>query len=99
MVSGWSSSSAQTRPSHRPAEALSSNGMNRYRRGQLVCLTANEWLKARQLADSYWLYVVWDPTTPNHELIPVPDPGHRLEHLAREVRSVSHIELPAPALR
>ena len=69
------------------------------RRGQPVRMTANEWLKARQLADSYWLYVVWDPTTVNHELIHVPDPGHRLEHVAREVRLLSHIELPAEAIR
>ena len=62
-------------------------------------LAANEWLKARQLADSYWLYVVWDPTTPARELIHVPDPGHRLEHVAREVRLLSHIELPAEAIR
>ena len=68
------------------------------RRGQPVRMTANEWLKARQLADSYWLYVVWDPTTPDHELVPIPDPGHRLAHLAREVRSLSHVELPAEAI-
>ena len=69
------------------------------RRGQPVRMTANEWLKARQLADSYWLYVVWDPTTPARELIHVPDPGHRLEHVAREVRSVSHMELTSEALQ
>jgi hypothetical protein len=64
-----------------------------------VRLTANEWLKSRQLADSYWLYVVWYPTTPSHELVYLPDPGHRLEHVAREVRLLSHIELPAEAIR
>ena len=61
-------------------------------------VTANEWLKAFQLADGYWLYVVWDPTTPNHELIHIPDPRHRLEHVAREVRSLSHVELPADVI-
>lgn len=68
------------------------------RRGQPVRMTANEWLKARQLGDTYWLYVVWDPTSPDPELVPIPDPGHRLEHVAREVRTVSHIELPAEAI-
>ena len=34
----------------------------------------------------------------NHELVHLPDPGHRLEHVAREVRSVSHIELSAEAI-
>lgn len=49
-------------------------------------------------ADSYWLYVVWGPTTPNHELAYLPDPGHQLELAAREVRLLSHIELPAEAI-
>ncbi len=65
--------------------------------GQPVRLTINEWLKARQLGESYWLYVVWNPTT-TPELVPVPNPGHRLEHLAREVSAVSHIEIPPEAI-
>lgn len=69
------------------------------KRGQPVRLTINEWLKARQLGESYWLYVVWDPTSSAPELVPVPDPGHRLEYVAREVRSVSHMEIPALAIR
>ena len=67
--------------------------------GQPVRLTVNEWLKARQLAESYWLYVVWNPTSLSRELVTVVDPGHRLEHLAQEVRAVSHFELPADAVR
>ena len=31
------------------------------KRGQTIRLTTNEWYKAVQLGDSYWLYVVWDP--------------------------------------
>ena len=30
-------------------------------RGQPIRLTTNEWYKATQLGDSYWLYVVWNP--------------------------------------
>lgn len=67
--------------------------------GQPVRLTVNEWLKARQLAESYWLYVVWNPTGADRELVTVANPGHRLEHLAQEVRAVSHVELPAAAVR
>ena len=67
--------------------------------GQSVRITVNEWLKARQLAESYWLYVVWNPTGADRELVTVADPGHRLEHLAQEVRAVSHIELSATAVR
>jgi hypothetical protein len=69
------------------------------KRGQPVRLTINEWLKSRQLGESYWLYVVWDPTGAAPELVAVPDPGHRLEYIAREVRSVSHMEIPAQAIR
>jgi hypothetical protein len=28
---------------------------------QPIRLTTNEWFKATQLGDTYWLYVVWDP--------------------------------------
>ena len=62
-------------------------------------LTINEWLKARQLGQSYWLYVVWNPTGTAPELVTVQNPGQRLEHVAREVSAVSHIELPAEAIR
>ncbi len=79
----------------RPVRRIEVKGRER---GQPVRLTVNEWLKARQLGESYWLYVVWDPTHPQYELVTVQNPGHRLEHLAREVRSVSHIELSAEAV-
>ncbi len=68
------------------------------KRGEPVRLTTNEWLKARQLADSYYLYVVWDPKTAGAAPLIVQDPGHRLEHAAREVRALSHIEIPAEAI-
>jgi hypothetical protein len=67
-------------------------------RGQPIRLTTNEWLKARQLAQSYFLYVVWDPKMPGAVPVIVQDPGHTLEHAAREVRAVSHIEVPAEAI-
>jgi hypothetical protein len=68
------------------------------RRDQPVRLTVNEWLKARQLGESYWLYVVWDASGPAPELARVQNAGHCLEHLAREVRSVSQIELSAESI-
>jgi hypothetical protein len=37
-------------------------------RGQPVRLTTNEWYKAQQLAETYWLYVVWDPLGDSPEL-------------------------------
>ena len=31
------------------------------KKGQPIRLTTNEWYKAQQLGDSFWLYVVWNP--------------------------------------
>jgi superfamily II DNA or RNA helicase len=79
----------------RPVRRIEVKGRQR---GQPVRLSINEWLKARQLGESYWLYVVWDPRTTNRELVSIQDPGNRLEHLAREVQSISHFELSAEAI-
>jgi hypothetical protein len=80
----------------RPVRRIEVKGRQR---GKPVRLSINEWLKARQLGESYWLYVVWDPTKPTTELVTVQNPGHRLEYVAREVRSVSHMEIPAQAIQ
>lgn len=61
---------------------------------QPIRLTANEWLKARQLKDTYWLYVVWNPTKPGYEMIMIQDPADKLEYTAKEIRSISHYEIP-----
>jgi len=68
------------------------------KRGQPVCLTTNEWLKARQLADTFWLYVVWDPRAEGAVPLLVQNPGYKLDHAKREVREISHYELPAAAI-
>jgi Protein NO VEIN, C-terminal len=49
-----------------------------------IRMTTNEWLKARQLASTYWLYVVWDPGEPGAEPVIVKNPANRLEHAIRE---------------
>ncbi len=67
-------------------------------RGQPIRLTTNEWLKARQLAESYYLYVVWNPKDAGVMPKIVQDPGHRLENVAREVRAISGYELAAEAI-
>jgi len=69
------------------------------RRGQPIRLTVNEWLKARQLGPTYWLYVVWNPTEPNAELVTIQDPAHRLGAYAREVRIISYYEIPAEVIK
>jgi hypothetical protein len=68
------------------------------RRGQPILLTRNEWLKARQLGDSYWLYVIWDPAAPGAEPVTIQNPGFALEQAAREVRSISHWTVSARAI-
>lgn len=44
-------------------------------RGQPVRLTTNEWYKAQQLAETYWLYVVWDPLGVEPTAGPYREPG------------------------
>jgi len=51
-------------------------------RGQPVRLTTNEWYKAQQLAETYWLYVVWDPLGELPELVRIHNPA-KVSH-ARE---------------
>jgi superfamily II DNA or RNA helicase len=68
------------------------------KRGTPVPLTENEWRKARQLGDTYWLYVVWNPRGPDRELVCIRNPAARLERWAREVRTVSRYEIPAHAI-
>ena len=69
------------------------------KRGQPVRLTTNEWYKARQLGDTYWLYVVWDPL---HDPDPVPvmvrNPAACLDYAKREIVAARFYDLPADAV-
>ena len=67
-------------------------------RGQPVSLTHNEWLKAKQLKNTYWLYVVWDPTGPQPELLLIQNPAEKLAPFAKEVLTATHHAIPADAL-
>ena len=67
-------------------------------RGQPVRLTTNEWYKAQQLAETYWLYVVWDPLGPNPELVRIQNPAARLDHAKREIVAARFYEIPAEAI-
>jgi len=67
-------------------------------RGQPVRLTVNEWYKAQQLAETYWLCVVWDPLGENPELVSVKNPAARLDHAKREIMATRHYEISADAL-
>jgi hypothetical protein len=67
-------------------------------RGQPVRLTVNEWYKAQQLAESYWLYVVWDPLSESPELTTVHNPAARLDHAKREIVAARFFEISAEAI-
>ena len=69
------------------------------RRGQPIRLTTNEWYKAAQLGDSYWLYVVWDPLNkPDAEPLRIQNPVKHLDHAKREVVAARYFDIPAEAV-
>jgi hypothetical protein len=67
-------------------------------RGQPVRLTVNEWYKAQQLAETFWLYVVWDPLGQSPELVTVHNPVARLDHAKREIVMARFFEIAAQAV-
>ncbi len=69
------------------------------RRGQPIRLTTNEWYKATQLGDSYWLYVVWNPLNgPDPEPLRIQNPVKHLDHAKREVIAARYYDIPAEAV-
>jgi superfamily II DNA or RNA helicase len=69
------------------------------RRGQPVRLTTNEWYKATQLGDSYWLYVVWNPLdNPDREPVMIQNPAKHLDHAKREIIAARYYDIPAEAI-
>lgn len=70
------------------------------RKGQAIRLTTNEWYKAQQLGDSFWLYVVWDPLqNPDPTPIMIQNPAKYLEHAAKPVVSARFYDFAADAIR
>jgi superfamily II DNA or RNA helicase len=68
-------------------------------RGQPIRLTTNEWYKATQLGDSYWLYVVWDPLGKcDPKPLRIRNPVKHLEHAKREVFAARYFDIPAGAI-
>jgi Helicase conserved C-terminal domain/Domain of unknown function (DUF3883) len=68
-------------------------------RGQPIRLTTNEWYKAQQLGESYWLYVVWDPLgKPDLEPLRIRNPAKHLDHAKREVVAQRFFDIPAIAI-
>ncbi|HPC17198.1 MAG TPA: helicase-related protein [Candidatus Hydrogenedentes bacterium] len=68
-------------------------------RGMPIRLTTNEWYKAAQLGDSYWLYVVWDPlNNPDPEPVRIQNPVKHLDHAKKEVVAARYFDIPAQAV-
>ena len=57
-----------------------------------VQVTGNEWAQAYHLADSYWLYVVWNCATPDPTMVRIQDPFAKL--LASERASTTYTISP-----
>ena len=69
------------------------------RRGRPVRLTTNEWYRAQQLGDTYWLYVVWDPLyAPDPRPLMIRNPARRLDHAKQEAALSRYYDLPAAAI-
>ena len=68
-------------------------------RGGTIRLTTNEWHKAHQLGDTYWLYVVWDPLeSPDSTPVMVQNPAKRLDHAKQEVLAARYYDFSAEAV-
>jgi superfamily II DNA or RNA helicase len=65
---------------------------------QPVSLTVNEWRKAQQLGDSYWLYIVWGCKTPHPQLLTIQNPAKKLVGDAKEIKQVTRYLVGAEAL-
>lgn len=69
------------------------------KRGGAVRLTTNEWYKAQQLGDTYWLYVVWDPLhNPDPTPVMVQNPAKHLDYAKKEIVAARYYDLPANAV-
>ena len=68
-------------------------------RGGTIRLTTNEWYKAQQLGNTYWLYVVWDPLdNPDPVPLMVQNPAKHLDHAKQEVVAARYYDFSAEAI-
>lgn len=82
-----------------PVESIRRIEVKGRMRGQPIRLTTNEWYKATQLGDTYWLYVVWDPLdNPSPEPLRIQNPVKHLDHAKREVVAARYYDIPAEAV-
>lgn len=82
-----------------PTESIRRIEVKGRAKGQPIRLTTNEWYKAAQLGDSYWLYVVWDPLQdPKAQPLRIRNPVKHLDHAKREVVAARYFDIPADAV-
>ncbi|MGA2871549.1 MAG: DUF3883 domain-containing protein, partial [Verrucomicrobiota bacterium] len=68
-------------------------------RGKPIRLTTNEWYKAVQLGDTFWLYVVWNPLNqPDAEPVRIQNPAKYLDHAKKEIVAARYFDIPAEAI-
>jgi superfamily II DNA or RNA helicase len=68
-------------------------------KGKHIRLTTNEWYKAVQLGDTYWLYVIWNPLdNPNRTPLIIRNPAKHLDHAKKEVVAARYFDIPAAAV-
>ena len=69
-----------------------------YTHGNASQLEHSEWTKAQQLQDTYWLYVVWNPLSPDHRLVKIQNPYKVLEHAVKHREVIRRYEIPAESI-
>jgi superfamily II DNA or RNA helicase len=67
--------------------------------GQPIRLTVNEWYKAQQLSETYWLSVVWDPLGSSPKVVSIQNPAVKLDHVKKEIVAARYYEIPAESIR
>jgi hypothetical protein len=56
-------------------------------------------IKAVQLADTYWLYVVWNPLDkPDATPLIIQNPAKHLDHAKKEIVAARYFDIPAAAV-
>jgi hypothetical protein len=82
-----------------PVKGIRRIEINGGRKGATIRLMVNEWYRAVQLGDSYWLYVVWNPlNNPDPTPLCIQNPAKHLDHAKKEVVAARYFDVPADAI-
>jgi hypothetical protein len=53
----------------------------------------------QQFAQTYWLYVMWDPLAKAPEVVCIQNPAVRLDHVKREIITTRFFEISADVVQ